>query len=92
MINFLFKRTKEDEINIETIIKQETLTEVINKAHNETVKDFRNNLSKNIKDELFKKYNINVDYLMGIPIAYYKESLLIDAIINEMITTLELDK
>ena len=71
------------------IIKQEILDEIINKSYNKSTEEFKSSLSENIKKELFKKYNINSVYFMEI---YYKEFLLVEAIINEMITTLELDK
>lgn len=90
MFNIFFKKNNGDGADIVVDVDVDTLDELKVKARTKSEEEYKSSLRAEIKKKLYSKYKIESDWRLTMHMAYYYENQLIEAIINDMINSLDL--
>ena len=91
MINLFFKK-KANECNVEMEVKGVDECTIKKEADSYATRQYNSKVIEKIKEDLLSKYKIDASMFMSMHMSFYKENLLVDAIINDMADSLGLLK
>jgi hypothetical protein len=92
MFKFLFKANKEDKLDTVVEADIETLDQMRDKADTDSIESYNASIRANIKKKLYLTYEVPDCSSMSVYDHSRRERLLVDAIVDEIVSKLDLEK